>query len=254
MISDTQRHAVRFAVALVAILFVALALGGCAQPAPTAPSVDVTTVTPTPSAVASESTAAAPTKVTVPNLKGKTATGATWRLEQLGLKVKEKWTRDSAPRGRVIAQKPRPGKVRQGSTVTITISSGNKGSGSGSSGGSSGGPTASSSDEYLAQLFAQHKSGETVTGKGNVTRVLSDDNDGSRHQRFILALGSGQTLLIAHNIDIAPRLPGLQVGDAVSFKGTYEWGAEGGTVHWTHRDPSGDHVTGYLKYDGKTYK
>lgn len=43
-------------------------------------------------------------------------------------------------------------------------------------------------------------------GEGVVDRALSDDNDGSRHQRFILRLASGQTLLIAHNIDISLRI------------------------------------------------
>jgi hypothetical protein len=210
--------------------------------------------TQTPAPAAPATTTPAPTRVTVPKLKGKTATGAKFRLEQLGLKAKVRWQRDSAPRGRVIAQKPGPGEVKAGSTVTITVSSGNKGSSSSSSGGSSSSSSSSSSDEYLAQLFAQHKSGVTVTGDGNVTRVLSDDNDGSRHQRFILALGSGQTILIAHNIDLAPRLPGLQAGDAVAFKGIYEWGPEGGTVHWTHLDPGGTHAPGYLKYKSKTYK
>jgi hypothetical protein len=87
-----------------------------------------------------------------------------------------------------------------------------------------------------------------------VTQVLSDDNTGDRHQRFILRLNSGQTLLIAHNIDIASRLPGLAVGDTVQFKGIYEWNSQGGLVHWTHHDPSGQHPTGWLKYNGTTYQ
>jgi hypothetical protein len=56
-----------------------------------------------------------------------------------------------------------------------------------------------------------------------VTRILADDNDGSRHQRFILEVGGGRTLLIAHNIDLAPRVTGLKVGDTVEFHGEYEW-------------------------------
>ncbi len=55
--------------------------------------------------------------------------------------------------------------------------------------------------------------------------------------RFILQLGSGQTLLISHNIDLAPRLTALREGDVVAFNGEYEWSATGGVVHWTHRDP-----------------
>lgn len=54
-------------------------------------------------------------------------------------------------------------------------------------------------------------------------RVLADDLDGSRHQRFIVELSSGQTLLISHNIDVAPRIDGLNVGDSVRFNGEYVW-------------------------------
>ena len=48
-----------------------------------------------------------------------------------------------------------------------------------------------------------------VEGRGHVVRVLADDRQGARHQRFIVRLASGQTLLIAHNIDVAPRVQGL---------------------------------------------
>ena len=52
--------------------------------------------------------------------------------------------------------------------------------------------------------------------------MLPDDNDGSRHQRFILELGSGQHILVAHNIDLAPRAPVLKKGDDVAFFAEYE--------------------------------
>jgi hypothetical protein len=61
-------------------------------------------------------------------------------------------------------------------------------------------------DQRLAHAFAEHESDFQVEGAGTVTRLLSDDNGGSRHQRFIVALKTGQTLLIAHNIDLAHEL------------------------------------------------
>ncbi|MCL2773604.1 MAG: DUF3465 domain-containing protein [Oscillospiraceae bacterium] len=109
------------------------------------------------------------------------------------------------------------------------------------------------SDAIIKQLFDEQKSDVEVTGTGTVTILLADDNDGSRHQRFILELASGQTLLVAHNIDIAPRLDGLTVGDTVEFKGEYYYNDEGGGIHWTHHDPDGVHVSGYLKWNGKIY-
>jgi predicted small lipoprotein YifL len=115
-------------------------------------------------------------------------------------------------------------------------------------------PDARPTDDAAARAFRQHESGISLSGEGAITKVLADDNTGGRHQRFILRLASGQTLLIAHNIDIAPRLPSPVAGDAVAFKGIYEWNAQGGIVHWTHHDPSGQHATGWLKYKGSTFQ
>lgn len=83
----------------------------------------------------------------------------------------------------------------------------------------------------LAQNDGQWRAGQQVSGTGTVERVLSDDNDGSRHQRFILRLSSGRTLLIAHNIDLAPRVSSLRTGDMVSFYGEYEPNDKGGVIH-----------------------
>ena len=120
--------------------------------------------------------------------------------------------------------------------------------GSGSAGGVARG------DAALARAFDAHSSDLEVEGQGTVVRVLADDDEGARHQRFILRLDSGQTLLVAHNIDVAPRVEGLAVGDVVAFRGVYEWNAEGGTVHWTHRDPGGTHAAGWLRHDGRLYE
>jgi len=115
--------------------------------------------------------------------------------------------------------------------------------------------SASESEITQAQReFGQPRSGEQVQGTGTVIRILSDDNDGSRHQRFILQLSSGRTLLIAHNIDLAPRVSSLRKGDRVSFYGEYEWNEQGGVIHWTHRDPQGRHTAGWLERDGQRYQ
>jgi hypothetical protein len=116
-------------------------------------------------------------------------------------------------------------------------------------------PAASrSAGDPLAAAFAAQRSDVIVEGQGTVSRLLADDRDGARHQRFILRLASGQTLLVAHNIDLAPRVASLAQGDVVSFKGEYEWNPQGGVLHWTHRDPAGRHVGGWLRHDGRTYQ
>ena len=109
-------------------------------------------------------------------------------------------------------------------------------------------------NDPIGRAFASRASDVQVDGEGKVIRVLEDDLDGSRHQRFIVQLASGQTLLITHNIDIAPRITGLKVGDSVSFNGEYVWNEKGGVIHWTHHDPQGRHVAGWVIHDGKTYK
>jgi hypothetical protein len=114
--------------------------------------------------------------------------------------------------------------------------------------------TLSGSDEALARAFERRARNLQVEGQGIVQTVLSEDNDGSRHQRFVVALASGQTLLIAHNIDLAPRVVGLREGDVVSFSGEYEWNPEGGVLHWTHRDPGKRHAAGWIKHNGKVYQ
>lgn len=118
-----------------------------------------------------------------------------------------------------------------------------------------GSQTASSpADQALENALSQRASGIQVSGSGTVTRILADDVNGDRHQRFILALSSGQTLLVAHNIDIAPRIDSLQQGDSVEFSGVYEYNDEGGVIHWTHHDPDGSHAAGWLKHGGRLYQ
>jgi len=100
------------------------------------------------------------------------------------------------------------------------------------------------------ELFA----GTQMCGSGNVIRLLSDDNKGSRHQRFIIKQSSGRTLLVAHNIDLAPKIYSLQKGDSVKFCGEYEYNSKGGVIHWTHHDPQGRHPGGWLEYNGQKYQ
>jgi hypothetical protein len=114
--------------------------------------------------------------------------------------------------------------------------------------------TATHDDSPIGRAFASGKSDVQVEGEGTVISILSDDVDGSRHQRFIVKLASGQTLLISPNIDVAPRIAGLKVGDRVRFNGEYVWNEKGGVIHWTHHDPQGRHVAGWVIHNGKRYQ
>ena len=124
------------------------------------------------------------------------------------------------------------------------------------------GPTGSDSTSFdtdalqttVKEAFAGKLTDLQIQGQGVVKKVLPDDRKGLQHQKFILQTSPGQTVLVAHNIDIAHRLPGLKKGDTVSFYGEYEWTSRGGVLHWTHHDPSGRHADGWLRYHGKIYQ
>lgn len=110
-------------------------------------------------------------------------------------------------------------------------------------------------NDLIAQSFQNQKSDVQVAGCGRVKALLKDDNQGSRHQKFIVSLdGASQTVLIAHNIDLADRIDTLSKGDWVDFYGEYEYSDKGGVVHWTHHDPAGRHQGGYIDHDGRRYQ
>ena len=115
-------------------------------------------------------------------------------------------------------------------------------------------PQSAPAGANVSETRTEFRDGQQARGAGTVVRVLSDDNDGSRHQRFILRLDSGRTLLIAHNIDLAPRISGMREGDTVEFYGEFASNDKGGVIHWTHHDPQGRHPDGWLRHGGRTYQ
>ena len=119
-------------------------------------------------------------------------------------------------------------------------------------GGFDTGHTASADGEVEAAFTAQ-RSGQWIETRGRVVRLLEDDTEGSRHQRFILELDSGMTLLVAHNIDLAKRIP-LSRADRLALRGRYEWNERGGVVHWTHHDPDGRLPGGWILHEDMRYR
>jgi hypothetical protein len=112
----------------------------------------------------------------------------------------------------------------------------------------------SDGDALLAALFTEGQNNVQVHGTGTVISILADDLSGDRHQRFIIELKSGQTLLISHNIDLAPRIDELSLNDQIEFFGEYEWNDKGGVIHWTHHDPDGIHADGWLFHNNAIYQ
>lgn len=112
---------------------------------------------------------------------------------------------------------------------------------------------AAASEALILEAFRERRSGFIVESVGVVDVMLPDDTKGDRHQRFILRLASGHTLLMSHNIDLAARVP-LAVGDTVYFSGQYEWNEQGGVIHWTHRDLLRRSPGGWIEHRGTRYR
>lgn len=114
-------------------------------------------------------------------------------------------------------------------------------------------PTPAPTGTSLIEAYRAHRSNIELAIGGRVTRVLADDRDGSRHQRFLVSVADQVSVLVAHNVDLAPRVP-LAPGDSVELRGEYEWNDRGGVMHWTHRDPDGRHEAGWIRHDGRLYQ
>ena len=106
----------------------------------------------------------------------------------------------------------------------------------------------------LERPFSENDSDSWIESSGFVTRLLHDlCEDAERHQRFVVNLGHGQTVLVAHNVALAGRVP-VGVGDRIRLRGLYQWNDRGGIVHWTHRDPMNIEAGGYIEFRRKTYR
>lgn len=92
-----------------------------------------------------------------------------------------------------------------------------------------------------------------IKGEGTIIKVLPDDTNPPRHQRILIKIDDNRTLLIAHNIDLAPRVEAPQKGDSISFYGEYIDNDQGGLIHWTHHNPDGGRG-GYLLHNSYRYE
>lgn len=96
---------------------------------------------------------------------------------------------------------------------------------------------------------------ERVYGEAIVTKIYPDKIEGSSHyQLFSIRRDEGDIMLLKHNIDIAPRIKNLKVGDKVKFYGVYEHRLRRGFVHETHHDINNRHINGWIKHKGVLYQ
>ena len=102
----------------------------------------------------------------------------------------------------------------------------------------------------IERAIALRESGIAVTVDATVEKTLRDDQEGDRHQRFLIRLPNGRKLLVAHNIDLAERVD-VAPGDPIRVHGQFEWNERGGVLHWTHRASRGDHPGGWIEVGGR---
>ncbi len=116
-------------------------------------------------------------------------------------------------------------------------------------------PALQQSDKQTLVLDAQaaHLKKVEVTVVAPVLKLLPDDTEGIPHQRFLIRLTNGSTVLIAHDTSMAPRIP-LNSGDWVRIHGEYIWNPKGGVIHWTHHTDTPWHEGGWIEYQGRIYQ
>lgn len=109
----------------------------------------------------------------------------------------------------------------------------------------------------VEQAFEQKVSDVPVTIQGRVTKILTDDTGDTPHQRFIVEVHSGHTILIAHNLQRAYRVP-INLSDRIEVHGSYVWNKYGGILHNTHHyagecvgSKCTPHEDGWINYAGQ---
>lgn len=105
----------------------------------------------------------------------------------------------------------------------------------------------------VLEAQSQHLRHVQVTISAPVLKILPDDTEGIPHERFLIALKNGTSILIAHDTRLAPRVP-IQVGDKLKICGEYIWNEKGGIIHWTHHSIGNIHPGGFIELNGQRYE
>lgn len=104
----------------------------------------------------------------------------------------------------------------------------------------------------LDEAHRYRQTGFMAEVDGTVARILMDDKEDRRNQKFTMRLGNGQMVLVIHDQETAGRVP-LSVGDSVLVRGEYVWTETGGTLRHTRRDYSARRLHGWIDHRGERY-
>ncbi len=114
-------------------------------------------------------------------------------------------------------------------------------------------PNADTNETEVAAAQNNRASHVQVTCTLPVKRMLRPDDKGEKHEKFLLQLSNGSTILVAHNVSRAPSVP-VEAGDIVTVHGEYIWNNKGGVIHWTHASDTPRHEGGYIDFKGQRYQ
>lgn len=90
-----------------------------------------------------------------------------------------------------------------------------------------------------------------VRDDGTIVRVLGTrESRSGAHEGFVIRVKGG-TYVVEDNVDLTGPIP-LQRGEGIALQGQLECNDR--VIHWTHRDPRGRHVPGYITAGGRTYQ
>lgn len=95
-----------------------------------------------------------------------------------------------------------------------------------------------------------------VTYRGTVTtppRFFSSHHNHREHEQFDVRSDDGSAFRVIDNTTITSRIP-VHAGDRVEVRGelVHDRGRPP-IVHWTHHDPRGRHLDGFVSTGGRVY-
>ena len=104
--------------------------------------------------------------------------------------------------------------------------------------------------------YASQSSGNEVLVSGHVVALLGTrESRSGKHEGYLVKLNKNCDLLlkVETNTSITGPIP-FTHDEPIVLKGVYVYDPLGGLIHWTHHDPSGRHMNGYVIAGGKSYR
>lgn len=104
----------------------------------------------------------------------------------------------------------------------------------------------------IQRAYTDRVSNIWVETDATVKALRQNIEDIERHQNFVIELENGHRLEVLHNLDMAAGVP-VRPGTLIRLRGEYDWTPQGGVIHWTHSDPTGQREGGWIEYQGRKY-